>query len=486
MYLRPAPVTVNNMPTFPTTFPTPPVSAPGPSLLDQADNSILAQFFDNFASGITGSDDFGGKSFSATGSDQEGGAGGFGMDESSFLSTISAQSFHHFMSQPSQSNGSEISGNGNSADTLAAASALFRNQQLNSPVASRLFDGLQLSPHDSHPGMGSSNGTNGMSSAAGGLAACVPAIERYSIMDPQLRSHTSALANQPTTNRPVTTDFYSTRKLDMGWAGAHNQPANLEWGSDNSFKGGSYQPPPGLPSAEQRDYEVEETVRAIQANDSSENSSPDGSKMNKDRRRKLDVDEDEGEETERPRQRRRTISKYNGASNGDSKDDEPGRITPTTSNSKRKFKSNPSADGLSINTSVTPTSASRRKASKSSPSVSGRRPPTSAGLEGSITPTNSSATPLNNGSASAISAAKAKAARENLSDAQKRENHIQSEQKRRNLIKQGFDDLCTLVPGLNAGGYSKAAVLAQTLEFLTELLDGNRALEKVLEDLGTE
>ena len=43
---------------------------------------------------------------------------------------------------------------------------------------------------------------------------------------------------------------------------------------------------------------------------------------------------------------------------------------------------------------------------------------------------------------------KERLARENLTEEQKRANHIQSEQKRRNLIRTGFDELCSLVPSL--------------------------------------
>lgn len=70
----------------------------------------------------------------------------------------------------------------------------------------------------------------------------------------------------------------------------------------------------------------------------------------------------------------------------------------------------------------------------------------------------------------------AKLARENLSEEQKRENHIRSEQKRRTLIKEGFDDLCDLVPGLKGGGFSKSTMLTMTAEWLEEILVGNREL----------
>ncbi|KAH8178035.1 helix-loop-helix DNA-binding domain-containing protein [Sarocladium implicatum] len=73
-----------------------------------------------------------------------------------------------------------------------------------------------------------------------------------------------------------------------------------------------------------------------------------------------------------------------------------------------------------------------------------------------------------------------KAARENLSEEQKRENHIKSEQKRRTLIKEGFDDLCDLIPGLQSRGLSKSTMLSMTAEYLEQLLEGNKELSEQL------
>lgn len=76
-----------------------------------------------------------------------------------------------------------------------------------------------------------------------------------------------------------------------------------------------------------------------------------------------------------------------------------------------------------------------------------------------------------------------KTARENLSEEQKRENHIRSEQKRRTLIKEGFDDLCELVPGLRGGGFSKSTMLSMAAEWLDDLLKGNETLAAQLASL---
>ncbi len=90
-----------------------------------------------------------------------------------------------------------------------------------------------------------------------------------------------------------------------------------------------------------------------------------------------------------------------------------------------------------------------------------------------------------NGSGAALakrrrSSAVAKAPRENLSDEQKRENHIKSEQKRRSLIKTGFDDLCLLVPGLQGGSVSKSVMLTVAGDWLEDLLKGNKRLKDQL------
>ncbi|CAK7203236.1 hypothetical protein SEUCBS139899_005967 [Sporothrix eucalyptigena] len=78
------------------------------------------------------------------------------------------------------------------------------------------------------------------------------------------------------------------------------------------------------------------------------------------------------------------------------------------------------------------------------------------------------------------SAAVTKPPRENLTEEQKRENHIKSEQKRRTLIKTGFDDLCIIVPNLQGGNLSKSLILTTAASWLTDLLEGNNRLKNQL------
>ncbi|CAG8959962.1 hypothetical protein HYFRA_00012679 [Hymenoscyphus fraxineus] len=91
--------------------------------------------------------------------------------------------------------------------------------------------------------------------------------------------------------------------------------------------------------------------------------------------------------------------------------------------------------------------------------------------------------PVNKRRKSTANATTGKAARENLTEDQKRENHIRSEQKRRTLIREGFEDLGELVPGLRGGGFSKSAVLIMAADWLEDLLQGNELLKERLEQM---
>lgn len=66
--------------------------------------------------------------------------------------------------------------------------------------------------------------------------------------------------------------------------------------------------------------------------------------------------------------------------------------------------------------------------------------------------------------------------REKLTEEQKRRNHILHEQKRRALIKDGFDDLLKLVPDIKDRGLSKSAILLKAAEWLEALTRGNKIL----------
>ncbi|KAI9158473.1 hypothetical protein HJFPF1_06468 [Paramyrothecium foliicola] len=133
---------------------------------------------------------------------------------------------------------------------------------------------------------------------------------------------------------------------------------------------------------------------------------------------------------------------------------------PRKRRKSKNVKDEPIDDDADISNTNLP-KASRRRKSKVEPGTSPTPPQAEVGS-------------ANKRRKSAVNGAKP--SRENLSEEQKRENHIRSEQKRRTLIKEGFDDLCELVPGLKAGGFSKSTMLTMAADWLEEILKGNKEL----------
>lgn len=70
--------------------------------------------------------------------------------------------------------------------------------------------------------------------------------------------------------------------------------------------------------------------------------------------------------------------------------------------------------------------------------------------------------------------------KENLTEKQKRENHIKSERKRRGVIDVGFKNLNKMVPSLAGQNPSKAATLTSAHEFFVEMTVGNAELRNML------
>ncbi|KAL4933471.1 basic helix-loop-helix domain-containing protein [Aspergillus undulatus] len=215
----------------------------------------------------------------------------------------------------------------------------------------------------------------------------------------------------------------------------------LHWGSDSSFMDQGYVAPPDVPNEEQRTKELMENLECLEPQSSAAN-------------------------TRAPTPDRlvnyRPVSWVDtGAAahaNGLRKD--YGDSIENLSHPKKKQR-------LSIkeeDDEVSDGDSSRQRSKRSK--GSGRRPSTDANRKSRASQSS-------------------KPPRENLTEEQKRSNHIKSEQKRRNLIKEGFDDLCILVPGLKGGGFSKSAMLTQAADWLEEMLRGNEALKIQLADLKT-
>jgi hypothetical protein len=58
------------------------------------------------------------------------------------------------------------------------------------------------------------------------------------------------------------------------------------------------------------------------------------------------------------------------------------------------------------------------------------------------------------------------------------------EQKRRQAIREGFDRLTELVPGLEGQGRSESVVLKKTVDYMREQLSERRRLVQQIEELG--
>ncbi|PHH91346.1 hypothetical protein CDD83_808 [Cordyceps sp. RAO-2017] len=71
-----------------------------------------------------------------------------------------------------------------------------------------------------------------------------------------------------------------------------------------------------------------------------------------------------------------------------------------------------------------------------------------------------------------------------LTEEEKKQNHIASEQKRRQAIREGFDRLTELVPGLEGQGRSEGLVLKRTVEFMRQQLEERRAMIERIENAG--
>ena len=71
-----------------------------------------------------------------------------------------------------------------------------------------------------------------------------------------------------------------------------------------------------------------------------------------------------------------------------------------------------------------------------------------------------------------------------LTEEEKRANHIASEQKRRAAIREGFDKLAELTPGMEGQGRSEGLVLGKVVEFAKEQLEERRRLIAEVEARG--
>ncbi|OAQ98888.1 hypothetical protein LLEC1_00754 [Akanthomyces lecanii] len=81
---------------------------------------------------------------------------------------------------------------------------------------------------------------------------------------------------------------------------------------------------------------------------------------------------------------------------------------------------------------------------------------------------------------------KPKPPRDRLTTEQKRRNHIRHENKRRGLIKAGFDCLVSTVPELQGRTWPKSTILSRTAAFLRSVREGNERLQLQIAELSRE
>lgn len=73
-----------------------------------------------------------------------------------------------------------------------------------------------------------------------------------------------------------------------------------------------------------------------------------------------------------------------------------------------------------------------------------------------------------------------------LSEQEKKNNHIASEQKRRQAIREGFDEIADIVPGLKGQGRSEAVVLQGATGHIRKLLAERHRLVQQAKRLGLD
>ncbi|PSK53156.1 helix-loop-helix DNA-binding domain-containing protein 5 [Elsinoe australis] len=74
--------------------------------------------------------------------------------------------------------------------------------------------------------------------------------------------------------------------------------------------------------------------------------------------------------------------------------------------------------------------------------------------------------------------------KERLTEAQRKKNHIQSERMRREAVRNGFNQLSKIVPGMEDMGRSEVRVLTATVEHIDEQLKRKQRIKERCKALG--
>ena len=218
--------------------------------------------------------------------------------------------------------------------------------------------------------------------------------------------------------------LYSTIHQPQGIHNRFTTPGILPYGSDSAFRDARFISPATQEAAVQRNELMTETMSCLKPSDSTTSTCPSSPTI---KRRKLPADIDEAEQELKSRTGRRKVkARVDGVrkSNMDNQQPHAEKDTPPPAKRTRVTKE-PDVD-LS--------SDAGRSCSE------GRKGP-----------------------------------RKNLTEDQKKKNHIESEQRRRDDIKAAYDSLPGIIPGFDPTK-PRANRLEQAAKWLEQLVDGNREL----------
>jgi hypothetical protein len=435
-------------------YPSPPAPARGPSLLDDHETNMLDTFFDGMDTGSLGTSNF---TFDKNWQSINEGNALFGLGDDlppTFYGFSASMPQQDLVPAPLQNGTHETNTTrlqnfhgiqpSTSADVLAAASTLVQNGQ------------NQLSPgrHRSEHGMMHSMEHTFSTRPNDMYSSHFSNLQQNRMQSPGIRApYRNSISN--------TVDDPLLQAIMFGGAPQQSQPrrktVDFRYGSDVSFLDNRYAPPPGQETEDQVTQDLMQKMECLEPQNSANTTRPPSPRATSSRQAEslskakrasvsgLDVTEND-ETVARPKKRRKSIKQETSAiidnvngTNEESQEDT--RISPRKTRGRRG-PTNTSTIDVPVRSAVT---------TEDSPS---KRRKSTSGIN-----------------------------RENLSEEQKRSNHILSEQKRRNIIKQGFDDLCELVPELRDGAFSKSAMLTQAGDWLEDLLKGNEDLRSKLRNL---
>lgn len=408
-----------------------PAPPPGPSLLDDSESNMLDSFFTTLTSSQF---DVGDSWFQDIAHDKAGSA--FGLDWAQGLppnlegSTTSLSQAPLLSLRSAKGPNGFIDGLGPDSDILAAASMLYGNggNTIDFPAQHFFPNGVMSE-------MATSNHLSGQhrikqEQTHHSMGNTNHAESRHLSLQPQ---HTSVFNPEEPT---VPVDPNTSIGVQT-----------LQWGSDAGFVDQGYQRPPEMASVEETTRNLLEKMAALEPRTSTTNTRAPTPVRSFEISRGRDGNNTDGG------------NNFSHALEDVHRDDADNGLAASRRRSKTKREDDEDFDDNS-----TPP---RLKRPRSSYGAKGKRSSSEHAMKKPKVQQNN------------------KPSRENLTEEQKRTNHILSEQKRRNLIKQGFDELCSLVPELRGGGFSKSAMLLQAADYLEEVLKGNNVLRQQLAQLKT-